>query len=416
MYFYRIGDKKLLSFNEYPDLERVKEADILDSNGLLYFLRELEPSKSRRSFCVSDTSLLFATDEGIGLLQKPINENQYYGDIPQWLLNRINNGQLVSVNTAYPTWKDVLSIKPSKRWKLNVIGLGDVGGTLVTGLRLLGSELISTIGIYGRNKNTINRWIHECNQILPAFSEKEMPEVVEVSDEELFDCDMFVFCASAGVPPVGQEVSDVRLAQLEGNAKIIAQYARAARQAKFKGIFAVVSDPVDLLAKVVFNESNKNDGGVYDYQGLGPEQIRGYGLGVMHGRAVFYSKQSQDTLHYPVQGRAFGPHGRGLIIADSIENYNQGLSLYLTEKAQNANLAVRATGHKPYIAPALSSGSLSIISTIAEEWHYSSIFMGGVFMGCKNRLLKSGTEIERLDLHPSLVERLEETFRGLDTI
>jgi hypothetical protein len=149
---------------------------------------------------------------------------------------------------------------------------------------------------------------------------------------------------------------------------------------------------------------------------LAPEQIRGYGLGVMNARAVYYAKQSSSTIQYLEEGRVFGPHGEGLIVADSIINYNNELSIELTDKVKQANIEVRKTGFKPYIAPAHSSGSLSLISTIKGEWHYSSNFMGGVFMGAKNRLISSGIEIERLDIDEKLLKRLQETYERLEII
>jgi malate/lactate dehydrogenase len=100
--------------------------------------------------------------------------------------------------------------------------------------------------------------------------------------ENIFDCDMLLFCVTAGVAEVGSEKGDVRLAQLESNSKIIDIYSKHARNYGFKGIFAVMSDPVDLLCKAAFLSSNKDEAGNTDMKGLAPEQIRGYGLGVMN--------------------------------------------------------------------------------------------------------------------------------------
>ena len=56
----------------------------------------------------------------------------------------------------------------------------------------------------------------------------------------------------AGVPPVGENVGDVRMLQLEKNTAIISSYARQARNAGFRGLFCEVSDPVDPLAKAAW--------------------------------------------------------------------------------------------------------------------------------------------------------------------
>ena len=168
-----------------------------------------------------------------------------------------------------------------------------------------------------------------------------------------------------------------------------------------------------MLCKAAFDFSNTDDCGRLDFNGLAPEQIRGYGLGVMHARAAYFAGLDRETAHYIREGRAFGPHGEGLVIADSIENYNDRFSRYLTEKTKTANLEVRKLGYKPYIAPALSSGALSILATIRGQWHYSATFLGGVYMGARNRLNASGIELERLPIPEELFLRLKNTYESL---
>jgi hypothetical protein len=227
---------------------------------------------------------------------------------------------------------------------------------------------------------------------------------------------MLIFCATVGVPSLGEEQEDVRMKQFEGNSKIVSDYARKAREKSYKGIFAIISDPVDLLCKDVFLTGNKDKSGEFDFKGLAADQIRGYGLGVMHARAVYYSKQNLETTKYNREGRAFGPHRQGLVIANNFKKYDERLSEMLTDQTVKANLEIRKTGFKPYVAPALSSGCLPIIATISGKWHYSATFMGGVFMGAKNRLIRSGTEIERLDLPGILVEKIKESYKELSNI
>ncbi len=413
MFFYKIHDQIAFSFNRYDEFNEIPESEVMGKKGLIYFLIALEPESSRRSFSISDSSLLYLIKEDLRLLVKPVEKEL---EINAWILSKISSREIMAINTSYKNWRSVLDYKPPAKWKINLVGLGDVGGTLLTGLRLLGGSCISEIGIYSRSIESIVRWELEVNQILDPFSGEDYPTVKGVSEEELFDCHMFVFCASKNVPKVGENVGDVRLYQLEGNSEIIKKYALMARKNCFKGIFAVVSDPVDLLCKVALIESNKNQKGAMDYNGLAPEQIRGYGLGVMNARAAYYASKNPNTLSYSKEGRVFGPHGQGLVIANSIENYDEKLSNYLTEKTLKANLEVRKVGYKPFIAPALSSGALSIINTIKGNWHYSATFAGGVYMGAKNRLTPSGTELERLELPEDLYRKLEETFERLATI
>ena len=131
--------------------------------------------------------------------------------------------------------------------RVNLLALGDVGGTVLMGLRLLGGEAVGQIGIYDLDPAMMRRYEMEINQI--CFPDgRTLPEVRMLEQDELFDCDMFVFCASKGVPPVGAG-GDVRMAQLEANRQLVSMYSSRAVSCGFRGIFAVVSDPVDPLCK-----------------------------------------------------------------------------------------------------------------------------------------------------------------------
>lgn len=411
MFYYLMnGDTVLVSSAAREDFPAISESQAKDHGGRLYFLCHQNPAKFRRSFALTDPSLAFLKEEGIHLLARPEHDDY---PLPLWLKEKILSGQASLVNTAYPTWQDVSAFRMPKQWTVNIVGLGDVGGTLLTGLRLLGGKVIRKIGIFDTDGDKVKRWDYEGNQIFSPFQDVHYPEIEGIGEAQFFDCDLFVFCVSLGVPPVGQEQQDVRLAQLEGNGRVVNFYARLARERGFKGIFAVVSDPVDLLCKSAWTAGNTDGAGRKDYLGLAPEQIRGYGLGVMNARAVYFARKSPDTIGYLTEGRAYGPHGEGLVIANSMVHYDDRISRYLTDKARKANLDVRSMGYKPYVAPALSSGALSLLATMEGKWHYSATFMGGVYMGAKNRLTPAGTELERLMLPEALMSRLQETYEHL---
>ena len=412
MHYYRSKDSYLFSLEEYPDLELATEEKVASSDSTIYYLKAMPIMEARSCFSLSDATELYNKTEGLELLYK---SNTSTIALPQWLQYKITNRNVTVLNTAYKKWQELVGLQPPKKWRINLAGLGDVGGTLLVGLRLLGGDSISSIGIYDRDISKVNRWEYEINQI-SDFQQTIRPTVAFVEYEDIFDCDMFVFCIAARVPAIGEEGIDVRMVQFEANAKIVTEYATLARQKGFKGVFAVVSDPVDPLCRVVLDACNRDSQGNLDYMGLAPEQIRGYGLGVMNARALYYAERNPELTHFKLEGRSYGPHGEDLIIADSIKNYNEDKSLLLTEKARTANLEVRKAGFKPYIAPALSSGALSILNTIRGEWHYSATFMGGVYMGAKNRLLPTGTEVEALELSPQLKERLIKTYNRLRSI
>lgn len=315
-----------------------------------------------------------------------------------------------------PLWNGagiVLPKLPQGKKRLHLVALGDVGTTLLTGLCLLGGDVLSHIGIFDLNEAQVRRCAFEMNQIAFPGRPDAVPVVEPVSEEALFCCDVFVFCACKAVPPLDAGRQDVRMAQLAGNAAIIKHYARKARQAGYQGLFCVVSDPVDLLARAAFLYSNQDDAGVFDGLGLRPEQVQGYGLGVMYARALYYARMDTRCSDFPIEGRAFGPHGQALVLANSIVRYDDALSLQLTEQVVNANLELRETGFKPYIAPALSSGAISILLTLRGEWHYSAIPLGRVYFGCYNRLTSKGIEWEMNPLPQPLMERLQTAYDTL---
>jgi hypothetical protein len=407
-YTYRINDRPVFSLMKYDCFQEINPLDFFNNDDLLFFLGRLPVKDSRSSFCVSDSSMLFLDKEDISLLDEAIGEN----NLAELINKKIYNRQVKYINTNYPDWQDLITFNFPSKWRINLLALGDVGSTLLIGLKLLGGGSIDCLGIFDTREQILERWEMELNQISLPFN-NILPEIKIIKEADLFDCDMFVFCASKGVPSLESKEKDVRMVQFEENAKIIKKYAMMAKANHFKGLFAVVSDPVDQLCYVAFNESNRDNEGVWDYKGLRPEQIKGYGLGVMNARALYFSAKDSTLSHYKTEGRAFGPHGKGLIIADSILHYNHQKSIMLTDQTIRANLRIRELGFKPYVAPALSSGAISIIHTITGQWHYSSNFLAGVYMGSKNRNIPAGLELERIPLHEKLSERIDQTYREL---
>ena len=206
------------------------------------------------------------------------------------------------------------------------------------------------------------------------------------------------------------------MAQYELNRELVTSYARQARAEHFRGLFCVVSDPVDPLCRAALFESNRDEAGLLDFQGLSTRQVRGFGLGVMNARAAYYAKRDSRFAAFLTEGRTFGPHGEDLVVANSIARYDDVISRELTEKTAHANLEMRVLGFKPYVAPALSSGALSLLLTLRGAWHCSSIYLDGVFMGCKNRLTPAGIAVEQLPLPEALLSRIRETAEKLRSI
>lgn len=401
MYYYREGDRLYASFTPLSLPLAPAPSSKQKENFTFLFFRE--PLSCRTSFKVAEAAQLIA-EEDISWLDLSRLPPASLPDGP--VGEAIRSGMLGAVNAGHPRWREVPSFLAGKK-RLNLLALGDVGSTLAIGLRLLGGDVLSSIGLCDIREEVLRRWEFELGQIALPFAYDALPPVLEVEPQDLFACDLFVFCASCYVPPVGSKVEDVRMAQYAKNTPLIAAYARQARKAKFRGLFCVVSDPVDQLCRTVLLESNRNESGFLDYAGLFPEQIMGFGLGVMNARAAYFAKQDPRFASFLQEGRSFGPHGEDLVIANSLEYYDDALSRELTQKVVNANLLMRGWGFKPYIAPALSSGALSLLLMLRGEWHYSSTYLGGIFMGAKNRLTPGGPEIESLPLPDKLFERIQ---------
>jgi len=306
-------------------------------------------------------------------------------------------------------------LKKKGKYRVHLLALGDVGSTLAIGLRLMGGDIISTLGICDLREHVTERWEFELNQICESDGGR-FPSVEIIDIDNIMDCDILLFCASRFVPDTAVKSGDVRMAQYELNRPLVARYARKAREEGYGGMFCIVSDPVDQLCRAALIESNRDDAGNIDYMGLTAQQVRGFGLGVMNARARYYARRDPRFTSYLTEGRAFGPHGEGLIIANSICNYDEKLSEELTELTKRANLELRAIGYKPYAAPALSSGAISLLAYLRGEWQYSSVFIDGIYFGIRNRLTESGCEIERLTLPGALLERIEATVSALKAV
>ena len=415
MYYYRHGEVIFASL--LPDLP-LEPAKRPSAGTPSLFLIDRDPIRSRSSFCVSDPRQLTAETEDVTWLD-PSRMGVPVPSLPKRLQHTIDARLLRAVNIRHPRWADFTkapAMHLPSRLRVNLLAVGDVGSTLLTALKLLGGDCIESIGICDLNQKTVARWVTEMEQVSWPWDYDALPAVEPVAAGDLFRGDVFLFAATRGVPPVGGGVRDVRMAQFGANRPLVEDYARQARQAGFRGLFIVLSDPVDPLCKAAYLASNQGPDGQWDGQGLRAEQIQGFGLGVMQARAMYYARKEPRFAAFLTEGRTYGPHGADLVAANSIEHYDDALSRELTERVVQANLEMRRLGFKPYVAPALSSGALSLLACLRGQWHCSSTYLDGVFMGARNRLLPTGTEPERLPLPEALQERLRDTMERLRAI
>ena len=363
----------------------------------LVFLVRRDPLRARGLYPIQDLSEL-DEPEGIGCLTP---SSPAEGELAAFV--RAHGAGVL--NAAFSRAFSILqawSAAKKDGLVLTLVGLGDVGGTALLALKLLGREL-AKVQIFDPNRAQCQRYEMELNQVLSADG-RTLPEVVICEEQDLFRCDLFAFTASRGVPGLDSKVQDVRMAQYEANRAMVGSYARMARQADFTGLFCQISDPVDHLSRSVFLQSNQKETGEFDFAGLLPEQVQGFGLGVMEARARWCAQE--DGIDFS-NGRVYGPHGGGLVAANDPAAYDKAVSARLTERAVHANLEVRALGFKPYLAPALSSAAVSILSLVRGQPYDAALPLGGVWLGAQRRMTPLGPLQRREPLHPALLARIE---------
>lgn len=322
--------------------------------------------------------------------------------------------KITDLCSEYPYKKDRPASYPwlmkgqDDRKRVHIIGMGNVGQSAAVTLKIAGADTVSQLGIYDLNQQLVSRMEIELSQIMSPLGQTAYPRIVALDPQDLFHCDVFLFCATACVPPVGEEArGDVRMAQYEKNVRIIREYARQALKAGYQGLFGVVSDPMDLLCGEVARF-------------LHPEQVQGFGLGVMFARAAYYAEKrashDQRFSYFPQSGRVFGPHGNGLVAVNSIlpQHYDDRATEKLSNLAVGANISVRALGYKPYIAAGVSSVGLIVPDVIKGGWNDSARCLNGVFFGARNRITSSGTKWEKEPIPDELYYRLRESYRTLD--
>lgn len=321
-------------------------------------------------------------------------------------------GNIIDEKTV-PVW---LKKSGTDRKTIQLAGLGDVGRNAAMGLALLGEDEIESIGLYDLNEAQCKRMETELSQIAAPPGGRRIPAVSAISWDEIFCCDIFLFCATKNVPALDSGVTDVRMAQYEANRNIVALYARQAALKGYRGLFVVVSDPVDLLCMEALRAGREKQ--QEKSRSLSPDQIRGCGLGVMNARALYYAKKYPEFSQYPEEGRAFGPHGKDLVIANSLnpDHYDDRSSRKLTELTVQANMEVRALGFKPFLAPAMSSAVLTVLAMIRGEWNYSAAYLNGLYFGALNRQTSDGVRWETCPIPDPLFERLEEAYDSLRKI
>jgi hypothetical protein len=267
-------------------------------------------------------------------------------------------------------------------------GLGRVGGIAATVLALTPSRVSGIRELLISDVDAANqaRWLLELGSIARWRGGEPLPRVRPTSLSEVFRCcDVFLFAATDSVPPLGTQ-GDVRLMQFEPNRAIVRPFLEQACATGYSGLFLVVSDPVELLAQAAFHDSNRDQSGAFNGNGLAPERIAGLGLGVMWGRALALARQEGWEQSVGNSGAAYGPHGPDVVAFDDLRKPNPGRSDVLTRAAREGNVTIRNLGHLPYVGPGVSSVGLMLPPLLAGEEVLASVLLEGIYFGAPARL------------------------------
>ena len=148
-----------------------------------------------------------------------------------------NKDKMLKITGAAPeiSW---LCRDEGRKVRVHMAGLGDVGQNVAIGLTTLGGEKISGLGLYDLNEMQCRRMQTELSQIADPFTGRVFPHIKLLKKEELFDCDVFLFCATRSVPDLNSGITDVRMAQYAANKPIVESYAGQAAEDGYRRVVA----------------------------------------------------------------------------------------------------------------------------------------------------------------------------------
>ena len=128
----------------------------------LVFLVQRDGENSRGLYAVSALAEVWET-ESVRCLT-PLEQSCTGGDLEDFVAKNGATVLNVTFSNAFSVLQKYLQPKRSG-FRVTLVGLGDVGGTVLTGLKLLGHE-IDEVAIYDPNTAMCSRYEMELNQVL----------------------------------------------------------------------------------------------------------------------------------------------------------------------------------------------------------------------------------------------------------
>jgi hypothetical protein len=298
--------------------------------------------------------------------------------------------------------------------RVALAGLGRVGGMAAAVLAATPTRRsgIRELLVLDNDAANQERWLLELGSIAAWRSHEALPRIRPTTVTQAFrECDLFLFAATTGVPPLGSE-GDVRLVQFAPNRAIMREFLDQALAAAYTGLFLIVSDPVDTLAQAAFFDSNSDSAGGFTGRGLAPERIAGLGLGVMWARAMAQAKREGREAFVSRFGGAFGPHNAEVVAFDDLRHPDTRRSESLSRAARECNFLVRQLGFLPFVGPGVSSVALALPPLFAGRQALASVFVDGVYFGAPARL-QGGVHPVPVRLAPAVTEVVARLYARL---
>ena len=155
MYYYKDTETFSYTFcSHLADLPFPRVSALPVADEILYLFRR-PPLSGRDSFSVTHPRLLTDREGTETLSTRHLPEVAADGA----LTAAIEEGRVRAVNLSHPRWRELLVPFPGPgKKRVHLLALGDVGSTLLTGLRLMGGDVISSIGICDVRPGVADRW------------------------------------------------------------------------------------------------------------------------------------------------------------------------------------------------------------------------------------------------------------------
>jgi len=151
MYYYKINEKFCFSI-ETLDYNEISKEVFEKTEDKIFFLKRMPLGSTKNSLLIQDVKELSIGKETIGKISLKNIEKSI--EVNDFIEKKITEGKVVLINLSYGL--NFNDENPRKK-TVTILGLGDVGGTLLLGLRLLGKDIIEEIRLFDLNEDKIKR-------------------------------------------------------------------------------------------------------------------------------------------------------------------------------------------------------------------------------------------------------------------